>query len=68
MNGVPLYLKNMFKHHCQFSSITVFHFLQTNFGRINYIIDWQGDNQDNIIPAVGAGHWNDPDQVLKSPH
>ena len=44
------------------------HFQQTNFGRINYIIDWQGDNQDNIIPAVGAGHWNDPDQVLKSPH
>ena len=39
--------------------------LQTNFGRVEYIMDWFGQNQDDIIPAVGAGHWNDPDQVLR---
>ena len=32
---------------------------------MKYIIDWFGDNQDDIIPAVGPGHWNDPDQVLQ---
>ena len=24
-----------------------------------------GQNQDDIIPAVGCGKWNDPDQVLR---
>ena len=24
-----------------------------------------GQNQDDIIPAVGCGNWNDPDQVLR---
>lgn len=38
--------------------------MDTNFGRVEYIMDWFGQNQDDIIPAVGAGHWNDPDQLV----
>lgn len=38
--------------------------MDSNFGRVKYIIDWMGQNQDDIIPAVGCGKWNDPDQLV----
>ena len=28
------------------------------------IIDYYGDNQDDLIPFAGPGHWNDPDMVF----
>ena len=27
------------------------------------IVKWYGDHQDEMIPAAGPGHWNDPDMV-----
>jgi len=27
------------------------------------IFNWYGDTQDELIPAAGKGHWNDPDMV-----
>jgi len=27
------------------------------------IFNWYGNMQDDLIPAAGKGHWNDPDMV-----
>lgn len=28
------------------------------------ILSWYGDNQDDMIPVAGSGHWNDPDMLI----
>jgi len=37
--------------------------IQDSWASVESIIDYYGDNQDNIIPNAGPGHWNDPDMV-----
>ena len=39
------------------------HLLQDSFKSVVDIFSWFGDNQDDLIPAAGKGHWNDPDMV-----
>lgn len=31
---------------------------------VSSIIDYYGDNQDELIPVAGPGHWNDPDMLI----
>ncbi|KAK2717676.1 alpha-N-acetylgalactosaminidase-like isoform X2 [Artemia franciscana] len=31
---------------------------------VQKIIDYYGDNQDELIPNAGPGHWNDPDMLI----
>jgi len=37
--------------------------LQDSWQSVSGIIKWYGDHQDEMIPAAGPGHWNDPDMV-----
>lgn len=37
--------------------------LQDSWQSVSGIIKWYGDHQDEMIPAAGPGHWNDPDEV-----
>lgn len=37
--------------------------IQDSWESVQRIIDYYGDNQDEIVPNAGPGHWNDPDMV-----
>lgn len=37
--------------------------IQDSWASLESIIDYYGNNQDNIAPNGGPGHWNDPDMV-----
>lgn len=37
--------------------------IQDSWHSVETIIDYYGDNQDDITPNAGPGHWNDPDMV-----
>ena len=37
--------------------------MKDSFQSVVSIFNWYGDMQDDLIPAAGAGHWNDPDMV-----
>ena len=37
--------------------------IQDSWDSVTRIIDYYGDNQDDIVPNAGPGHWNDPDMV-----
>lgn len=37
--------------------------LQDSFQSVVDIFNWYGDMQDDLVPAAGKGHWNDPDMV-----
>lgn len=37
--------------------------IQDSWDSVTSIIDYYGDNQDDIAPHAGPGHWNDPDMV-----
>lgn len=38
--------------------------IQDSFKSVVDIFSWFGDNQDDLIPAAGKGHWNDPDMLI----
>lgn len=38
--------------------------IQDSWASLESIIDYYGNNQDNIAPNGGPGHWNDPDMVI----
>ena len=37
--------------------------MQDSFLSVVDIFSWYGDLQDDLVPAAGKGHWNDPDMV-----
>lgn len=37
--------------------------IQDSWASLEAIIDYYGNNQDQIVPNAGPGHWNDPDMV-----
>ena len=37
--------------------------IQDSWDSVTRIIDYYGDNQDEMVPNAGPGHWNDPDMV-----
>ena len=37
--------------------------MKDSFQSVVDIFNWYGDMQDELIPAAGRGHWNDPDMV-----
>lgn len=37
--------------------------IQDSWASLESIIDYYGNNQENIVPNAGPGHWNDPDMV-----
>lgn len=37
--------------------------IQDSWDSVQRIIDYYGDNQDEIVRNAGPGHWNDPDMV-----
>ena len=41
--------------------------IQDSWESVVSIIDYYGDNQEELIPAAGPGHWNDPDMVILFP-
>lgn len=38
--------------------------IQDSWDSLTNIIDHYGDNQDDLAPLAGPGHWNDPDMLL----
>jgi len=38
--------------------------IQDSWESVVSIIDYYGDNQEELIPAAGPGHWNDPDMLI----
>ncbi|KAJ7384573.1 hypothetical protein OS493_021204 [Desmophyllum pertusum] len=38
--------------------------IQDSFQSLVDIFNWYGDLQDDLIPAAGKGHWNDPDMLI----
>jgi len=38
--------------------------IQDSWESVSSIIQYYGDNQDELIPAAGPGHWNDPDMLI----
>ncbi|KAK7086452.1 hypothetical protein SK128_004219 [Halocaridina rubra] len=38
--------------------------IQDSWESVSSIINYYGDNQDDIIPNAGPGHWNDPDMLI----
>ncbi|GLG93367.1 hypothetical protein R5R35_013776 [Gryllus longicercus] len=38
--------------------------IQDSWASVESIIDYYGNNQDNIVPNAGPGHWNDPDMLI----
>ncbi|XP_046432535.1 alpha-N-acetylgalactosaminidase isoform X2 [Neodiprion fabricii] len=38
--------------------------IQDSWASIESIMDYFGDNQDDIAPNAGPGHWNDPDMLI----
>ncbi|XP_044581180.1 alpha-N-acetylgalactosaminidase [Cotesia glomerata] len=38
--------------------------IQDSWASLESIIDYYGDNQDDIISHAGPGHWNDPDMLI----
>ncbi|XP_042228163.1 alpha-N-acetylgalactosaminidase-like isoform X2 [Homarus americanus] len=38
--------------------------IQDSWESVQRIIDYYGDNQDDIVPNAGPGHWNDPDMLI----
>ncbi|XP_063698394.1 alpha-N-acetylgalactosaminidase-like [Culicoides brevitarsis] len=38
--------------------------IQDSWASLESIIDYYGNNQDNIAPNGGPGHWNDPDMLI----
>merc|ERR1719187_55691 len=38
--------------------------IQDSWESVQSIIDYFGDNQDDLVPLAGPGHWNDPDMLI----
>ncbi|CAH3109766.1 unnamed protein product [Porites lobata] len=38
--------------------------IQDSWQSVTGIVKWYGDHQDEMIPAAGPGHWNDPDMLI----
>jgi len=38
--------------------------IQDSWQSVTSIIDYYGDNQDQLIPFAGPGNWNDPDMLI----
>ncbi|KAK7080045.1 hypothetical protein SK128_014487 [Halocaridina rubra] len=38
--------------------------IQDSWQSVSSIINYYGDNQDDIAPHAGPGHWNDPDMLI----
>jgi len=38
--------------------------IQDSWNSVKAIIDYFGNNQDELIPIAGPGHWNDPDMLI----
>ncbi|XP_074629049.1 alpha-N-acetylgalactosaminidase-like [Acropora palmata] len=38
--------------------------IQDSFNSVVNIFTWYGDNQAELIPVAGKGHWNDPDMLI----
>ncbi|XP_066976535.1 alpha-N-acetylgalactosaminidase-like [Macrobrachium rosenbergii] len=38
--------------------------ISDSWGSVTSIVNYYGDNQDEIAPNAGPGHWNDPDMLL----
>lgn len=38
--------------------------IQDSWESVQRIIDYYGDNQDEIVQNAGPGHWNDPDMLI----
>ncbi|XP_063842284.1 alpha-N-acetylgalactosaminidase-like [Scylla paramamosain] len=38
--------------------------IQDSWESVQRIIDYYGDNQDEIVANAGLGHWNDPDMLI----
>jgi len=38
--------------------------IQDSFQSVVNIFNWYGNMQDDLIPAAGKGHWNDPDMLI----
>ncbi|XP_015751375.1 PREDICTED: alpha-N-acetylgalactosaminidase-like [Acropora digitifera] len=38
--------------------------IQDSFNSVMNIFTWYGDNQAELIPVAGKGHWNDPDMLI----
>ncbi|XP_067093977.1 alpha-N-acetylgalactosaminidase-like [Osmerus mordax] len=38
--------------------------VQDSWDSIQSILDWFSNNQDDLQPAAGPGHWNDPDMLI----
>ena len=37
--------------------------IEDSWASVQSILDWFSTNQDDLQPAAGPGHWNDPDMV-----
>ena len=37
--------------------------IEDSWASVKSILDWYSTNQDDLQPAAGPGHWNDPDMV-----
>ena len=38
--------------------------IQDDWDSVTGIVDWVGDNQEELIAAAGPGHFNDPDMLI----
>ncbi|KAK8736541.1 hypothetical protein OTU49_005061 [Cherax quadricarinatus] len=38
--------------------------IDDSWDSVSSIINYYGDNQDDIVPNAGPGHWNDPDMLI----
>jgi len=38
--------------------------IQDSWKSVTDIVDYYGDQQDDLIPLAGPGHWNDPDMLI----
>ncbi|KAK2548693.1 Alpha-N-acetylgalactosaminidase [Acropora cervicornis] len=41
--------------------------IQDSWASVSGIIKWYGEHLDEMIPAAGPGHWNDPDEAKQRP-
>ena len=44
----------------------ILHLPQDSWDSVLSIVDYYAKVQDDLIPAAGPGHWNDPDEVSLS--
>ncbi|KAL9986325.1 hypothetical protein ACROYT_G000462 [Oculina patagonica] len=49
---------------CSWPAYQVYMNITDSFQSVVDIFNWYGDMQDDLVPAAGKGHWNDPDMLI----